>query len=82
MTGRCALAASTPKVSLNAGPVDNPDHAAHDGRKRRASRLEYQDKHSSFTGLGVGYDNGKLLAQGEYTIRKAGGFWPTPPAGM
>lgn len=63
------------KVSLNAGPVDSLISTLRMmGENGAASRLEYQDKHSSFTGLGVGYDNGKLLAQGEYTIRKAGGF--------
>lgn len=63
------------KVTLNAGPVDSLVSMLHMmGETGAANRLVYQDKHSSFTGLGVAYDNGKLLVQSEYTIRKAGGF--------
>ena len=61
MTGRCALPAIDAKVSLNAGPVDSLISTLRMmGENGAASRLEYRDKHSSFTGLGVGYDNGKL----------------------
>lgn len=44
------------------------------GATATANKLDYRGKHSSFTGLGVTYDNGKALLQSEYTIRKAGGF--------
>lgn len=39
-----------------------------------ADRLAYNDKRSSFAGIGLGYDNGTLLAQSEYTQRRAHGF--------
>lgn len=62
-------------VTINAAPVDGLiGQLRQSGEIGGANRLEYKDKSSSFTGLGLGYDNGKLLFQSEYTVRKAGGF--------
>jgi hypothetical protein len=46
------------------------------GANNIADRLAYEDKRSSFRGIGVGYDNGSLLVQSEYTQRRAYGFLP------
>lgn len=39
-----------------------------------ANQMRYQDKRSSFSGVGAMYDNGNVLVQGEYTQRDAAGF--------
>lgn len=62
-------------VTINAAPVDGLiGQLRQNGEFGAANRLEYKDKNSSFTGVGLGYDNGKWLLQSEYTVRKAGGF--------
>lgn len=63
------------KVSIESDPTNQLVAGLQGmGAGNVANRLAYNKERSSFSGIGIAYDNGALLGQSEYTMRRAHGF--------